>query len=219
MATVVVRSRENASRNTDAVFFGKPVTRGEYLEAKMIADPLSILDCDMPVDGCGAFVLTTADRAKSLREPPAYIVGGASLGLPPRRTVVPTLEDAMASASALGRALWRSTGMSPSDVTHVHVHDGFSWYVYLWLEALGLFPEGEAFLALQDDTTAPHGTLPLNTSGGSLGTGRLHGTPYIADAVRQIQGQCGDRKIADPSVGLVQIGAPFRGAAALVLSP
>ena len=142
MADYIVPNRLNASTNPDAVFFGRPITRDDYLGAKMIAEPLSILDCDMAVDGCGAIVLTTADRAADLPHRPAHVTGAASLGVPMRRTLVPTLEDSMNTARTLASALWKDSGMSAGDVTHVHLHDAFSWYVCLWLEAFGFFPEG-----------------------------------------------------------------------------
>ena len=218
MATFIVRNRANAADNPNAVFFGAPLTREEYLNAKMIAEPLSILDCDMPVDGCGALVLTTADRARDLRHPPAYVAGGANLGLPRSKTLMTSLEQAKAIAAELARALWHNTGRRVEDITAAQLYDGFSWFVYIWSEAFGLFPEGEAFRALQDESTARNGSLPLNTGGGALGMGRLHGTPQLIEGVLQVQGRAGSRQIADASTMLVCTGAPLRGSAAVVLT-
>jgi acetyl-CoA acetyltransferase len=219
MATFIVRNRANAAVNPDAMFFGQPLTRVEYLDAKMIAEPLSILDCDMPVDGCGALVLATEDRARHGPHPPAFVTGGANLGLPPRRTVTHTLDNAVGAAGGLARALWASSGLTPRHVTSAQLYDGYSWFTYLFLEAFGLAPEGEAFRLLQDDTTALAGRLPINTGGGALGIGRLHGMPQLIEAVLQVQGRAGSRQVADPSVTLVCTGGPFRGSAALTLSP
>jgi acetyl-CoA acetyltransferase len=217
MATYIVRNRANAQDTAETVFPGQLLSREDYLSARMIADPLSILDCDMPVDGCGALVLTTPERARDLRHPPAYVTGGASAGLPPNRTVVPTLESMMEAAKRLARALWRDSGLSAKDIRQAQLYDGYSWFIYAYLEAFGIFPEGEAFAALQDETTARSGRLPLNTNGGALGMGRLHGTPQLIEAVLQIQRRCGARQIADPSVALVCTGAPWRGFAAITL--
>jgi acetyl-CoA acetyltransferase len=219
MATFAVRNRGNAAENPNAVFYQKPLSRDEYLDARMIAEPLSVLDCDMPVDGCGALVLTLAERAGGGEHRPAYVLGSASLGLPPRRSVTHTLDGATTAAGQLASALWANTGLLPADVTLAQVYDGFSWFVYLYLEAFGLFKTGEAFRALQDDTTTRTGTLPINTGGGALGMGRLHGTPQLIEAVLQVQGRCGSRQVADPSVTLACTGAPFRGCAALVVAP
>lgn len=218
LATFIVRNRANAADNPDAVFRGQPITSEEYLNARMIAEPLSLLDCDMPVDGAGALVLTTAERARDLRQKPVYVNGSASLGLPPRRSLGLTLEDFMTAGGRLARALWSNAGLDQRDITHAHLYDGFSYFPYLWLESFGFFGEGEAYLALQDETTARDGSLPLNTSGGALGMGRLHGTPQVIEAVLQIQRRAGARQIANPEVALVQTGGAVLHCGALVLS-
>jgi acetyl-CoA acetyltransferase len=218
MATFVVRNRANAAENPDAVFFGKRISRQEYMGARMIAEPLSVLDCDMPVDGAGALVLTTADRARDLKQRPVYVVGCTSLGLPPRRSLGLTLEDFMTAGRRLATAVWSSAGLSTGDISHAHLYDGFSYFPCLWLESFGFFPEGEAYLALQEDTTSRTGKLPLNTSGGALGMGRLHGTPQVIEAVLQIQGRAGSRQIPNPEVALVQTGGAVLHCGALVLS-
>jgi acetyl-CoA acetyltransferase len=218
LATFIARNRANAAENPNAVFYRRPITVDDYLNDRIVADPLSLLDCDMPVDGCGAVVVTTAERARDLKQKPAFVTGGASLGLPPRRSLVLTLEDFMTSGRRLADALWTSSGASKSDITHAHLYDGFSYFPYLWLEIFGFYPEGEAYLGIQEDTTSRQGKLPLNTSGGALGMGRLHGTPQLIEAVLQIQGRAGPRQIVDPSVALVQTGGPFHLCAAVVLS-
>jgi acetyl-CoA acetyltransferase len=124
----------------------------------------------------------------------------------------------MTAARRLAQSLWRSAGLSAKDITHAHLYDGFSYFPYLWLEAFGFVPEGEAYLAVQDDLTSRTGALPLNTSGGALGMGRLHGTPQVIEAVLQIQGRAGARQIATPDVALVEIGGPTLHCGALVLS-
>lgn len=218
MATFIERNRRNAARNPNAVFFEKPITRADYLASKMIADPICMLDCDMPVDGCGAFVLTTADRAADLRQPPVFVTGTSSFTMPPRRAIVATLEDAVTSAGRLARALWANAGCSAKDITHLQLYDGISWFIYVYLEAFGIVPEGEAFQMLQENRTEWDGPLPLNTGGGALGMGRMHGIPQLLEAVLQIRGQAGARQIADPSMALVCSGQPARGAAAVTLS-
>jgi acetyl-CoA acetyltransferase len=218
LATFIVRNRANAADNPDAVFTGQPLTVDDYLSAPMIAEPLSLLDCDMPVDGVGALVLAPAERARDLRQRPAYVTGCASLGLAPRPSLGLTLEDFMTAGRRLAGAVWASAGISPTDVTHVHLYDGFSYFPYIWLEAFGFYPEGEAYLGLQTDATGRSGKLPLNTSGGALGMGRLHGTPQVIEAVLQIQGRAGSRQIANPDVALVEVGGPVLHCGGLVLS-
>jgi acetyl-CoA acetyltransferase len=218
MATFIVRNRLNAAANPEAVFYDQPITRSDYLHDRMVAEPLSVLDCDMGVDGCGALVVTTAERARNLQLPPAYVTGCCSLGLPPRKSLVPTLEDFQESSRSVAQNLWRNAGIRSDDVTHLHLYDGFSFFPALWLEAFEFCKEGEGLEFLQGNETDRTGSLPLNTSGGALGMGRLHGTPQLIEAVMQIQSRCGPRQIEDPSVAIVQVGFPQQGTATVALS-
>jgi acetyl-CoA acetyltransferase len=218
LATFIVRNRANAADNPAAIFYQQPITREDYLNARMICEPLSLLDCDMPVDGCGAIILTTADRARDLKQKPVHVSGCTALGISPRASIALTLEDFMISSRRVAKALWASAKMSTGDIAHAQLYDGFSYFPYLWLESFGFYPEGEAYLGIQDDTTSRTGKLPLSTGGGALGMGRLHGTPQVIEAVLQIQGRAGPRQIANPSPALVQTGTPYYQCGALILS-
>ncbi|MDF3311467.1 hypothetical protein P3H15_41510 [Rhodococcus sp. T2V] len=217
MATYLVRNRENAQRNPDAIFRGTSLTRQAYLSGRMIAEPLTMLDCDMPVDGCGAVVVTRADRAGHGPHRPAFLRGYSSLGMDLRHHPVMTLESMQDSARHAAHALWQSCGMRPTDVDHAQLYDGFSYFVYIWLEAFGFCKPGEAYRFLQGEETSLGGSLPLNTSGGMLGMGRLHGAPQVIEAVRQIQNRCGPRQVAADAV-LANAGNPLRANAALLLT-
>ncbi len=111
----------------------------------------------------------------------------------------------------MGRVLWESAGVGPKDIDQANVYDGFSMLVYTWLEALGYCGPGEAHEFVRDGRIAVDGELPLNTSGGSLGMGRLHGTAQLIEAVRQIQGVCGENQVADVNLTQACSGAPFWG--------
>jgi acetyl-CoA acetyltransferase len=100
---------------------------------------------------------------------------------------------------------------------NLNLYDGFSYFVPLQLEAFGFCGEGEAFDFLQDGETKIGGRFPLNTSGGALGMGRLHGTPQLIEAVRQLQGRCGERQV-DCSTSFVHTGSPQGGSGAVVLT-
>jgi acetyl-CoA acetyltransferase len=218
LATFVVRNRANAAENPDAVFYQQPITRDDYINARMVSEPLSLLDCDMPVDGCGAIILTTTDRARDLKQKPVLVSGCTALGIAPQAAIALTLEDFMTSSRRVAKALWASARMTTGDIAHAQLYDGFSYFPYLWLETFGFYPEGEAYLGIQDDMTTLGGELPLNTGGGALGMGRLHGTPQVIEAVLQIQGRAGLRQIAHPSPALVQTGTPYYQCGALILS-
>jgi acetyl-CoA acetyltransferase len=211
MASFIVGNRKNANMNPDAIFYEKPLQRDDYLNDRMISDPLSVLDCDMPVDGCGAVVVTRAELANDLPVKPAYIVGHASGGIPFQHGPVMRWDDWYANAKHVGDMLWENSGLKQSDVDMASLYDGFSWFTYLWLEALGFCGVGEAFEFVQDGRVAIGGDLPLNTSGGALGMGRLHGMPQLVEAVRQVQGLCGPRQVEGAEVAIAHAGSALHG--------
>ena len=218
MATFVVNNRYNASLNPDAVFYEQPITVEDYLASDMIVEPFSILDCDMPVDGAGAVVLTTEANAASARFRPAHLSGHATVGVAHGITSNTILEDHEEGAARLARALWSTTSLKVDDVDSANLYDGFSYFTYLYLDALGFCPKGEAADFIQDGRIALGGSLPLNTSGGSLGMGRVHGPPQVIESVRQLQGRCGARQVNDPNVILAVTGQPNYSAGYLLLT-
>lgn len=218
MATFVVRNRANAALNPDAVFFAKPLEVSDYLGSKMVIEPFSVLDCDMPVDGAGAVILTTEENARSGGHPAVHISAGSSLGLNTGNKGVVVLEDHEQGAAKLAESLWRQAPVGPSDLGAVNLYDGFSYFVYLYLEAFGLCGRGEAFEFLQGPQTALSGALPVNPSGGNLGVGRLHGAPQIIDSVRQVQGRAGSGQIENNEAVLAVTGQPHYSAGALLLT-
>jgi acetyl-CoA acetyltransferase len=208
LATFIVNNRRNATLNPAAVFRDQPITREDYLNARMIASPLSLLDCDMYVDGAAAVVVTTAERARDLRQVPAYVAGYAqNMGY--EHSPVMKLEGGYESGRRFAKTIWGNSGLRPEDVDHANIYDGYSYFIYVWLEYLGFCKEGEAFEFIQNGRIEPGGDFPVNTSGGNLGMGRLHGTPHLIEAVRQIQGLCGPRQAKDPKVTLAVVGTPF----------
>jgi acetyl-CoA acetyltransferase len=210
MAPFVVQSRENGLKYEQGYWAQHkpfPLTVDEYLQSRMVSRPVSILDCDLPVQGAGAFIITTAERARDLAQPAAYVHGIAD-GVPPRGcvTVDEALEEQLADNRDIGQRLWADAGCSPADVGVADLYDGFSIMTILWLEALGVCPEGEAFDFIQDGHTLPSGRLPVNPAGGNLGGGRLHGINHLMDAMQQVSGRAGSRQIPDVELAVVAVG-------------
>jgi acetyl-CoA acetyltransferase len=218
MATLAVQQREYANLNDKAYFHDQPLTREDYLGARIISDPLCLFDCDIPVEGCAALVLTTAERARDCRQPPAYIAGYGQHTA--RRLTLPVymLDDYMATGGSTTAKMWERSGLGPSEVDAAMLYDGFSPSVYYWLEAAGLCPEGEAARFIQDGRIALDGELPVNTFGGSLSEGRLHGMGHLAEAVAQVTGRAGPRQVADCEVAIVTDGSPLLRGAGLVFT-
>ncbi len=163
-------------------------------------------DADLPVQTCVAYVLTKADRAKAGPHT-AYVVGyGQGSGAAGLSQFGGALEPYQEVARSIGDSLWESTGLQPHDIDTVDLYDGFSPFVYLYLEGLGFCNEGEACRFIQDGRTNLGGELPLNTSGGSLGEGRVHGAAHISEAVLQAMGRAGARQVKDAYLTLSTVG-------------
>jgi acetyl-CoA acetyltransferase len=167
------------------------------------------------VDGAAAFVLTSADRAKDLPHKPVYVAGYA-LGHPSRR--LPThwpLDDIMNVGAGTARRLWSAAGVGPAEVDLPQIYDGFSPFVYFWLEVLGLCPVGEAHRFVQDggiDSDSPGG-LPALSGGGALGNGRMHGIPQMLECYLQLSGRAGERQRDRATVGVACHSSPHLGGA------
>lgn len=209
MATLVVNSRRNALLNEKGYWYNhdpEPLTKEQYLSAQVVAEPLCVHDADLPVQACVAYVLTKADRAKAGPHT-AYVVGyGQGSGAAGLSQFGGALEPYQEVARSIGDSLWESTGLQPHDIDTVDLYDGFSPFVYLYLEGLGFCNEGEACRFIQDDRTDLGGELPLNTSGGSLGEGRVHGAAHISEAVLQAMGRAGARQVKDAYLTLSTVG-------------
>ncbi|WP_216915835.1 thiolase family protein [Nocardia noduli] len=216
MAAVVVEARKNGARIPWSYWNDRPLTPEEYLAAPMISDPVGRFDCDIPVDGVAAFVLTSAERARDLAHSPVYVAGYATSPPAPRRLPLHwPLDDIMAGGRETVRRLWENTGLSSGEVDLPQVYDGFSPFVYFWLEALGLCPEGEAHRFVQDggiDSDLP-GALPVLSGGGALGNGRMHGIPQMLECYLQLSGRAGDRQRENVTVGVACHSSPHFGGA------
>ena len=216
MAAVLVEARQNGARIPWSVWYEKPLTTEDYLAARMIDDPICVFDCDIPVDGVATFIFTSAERARDLPHPPVYVSGYAT-GHPTTRRLQShwPLDDIMTTGAETARRLWESAGVGPADVDLPQVYDGFSPFVYFWLELLGFCPVGQAHEFVQDggiDSDAPGG-LPALSGGGALGNGRMHGVPQMLECYLQLSGRAGDRQRANATVGVACHSSPHFGGA------
>lgn len=178
----------------------EPLTLDDYMTSRPITEPICIHDCDIPVQGAGAFVVTTAERARDLPHRPAHIIGTA---VSPRffearnSAFAPTLEDNLDIGRVIGRNLLENAGITVGDIDVVNLYDGFAPVVPFWADSLGLCPEGQglAWVANPD--------IPLNTSSGNLGGGRMHGVAHLLDGALQVMGRSGQRQVKDAKISVV----------------
>jgi acetyl-CoA acetyltransferase len=219
MAWLAVNQRRNANLNERAYFRDTPMTEEDYLNSRFIADPLCLFDCDIPVEGCAAFVLTSAERARDLKQRPAYIAACAQNTATARPTNISyILDDYMTCGATLAGRLWRDSGLGPRDMQAAQLYDGFSPSTYYWLEAAGFCPQGEAHRFVQDGRIAIEGELPVNTFGGSLSEGRLHGMGHLAEAAFQVTGRAGPRQIAGCNAACAIDGSPLLRGSGIVFT-
>jgi acetyl-CoA acetyltransferase len=193
------------------------LTEADYMNAPMVSSPLSLLDCDIPVQGCGAFLITSAEVAKDMPHKPAYVRGWAVPGKVGGGLWQP-LELLQERAAHFAQRLYKNARIGPSDVSAANLYDGFSMFVPLQLEAFGFCKEGEAFDFMTSEKIGIGGELPVNTSGGNLGGGRMHGVSHIMESTLQIMGRSGPRQVKDAQIVVATAGAPPGRASGLVLS-
>jgi len=214
MAAVVVEARKNGARNPWSHWYGRPLGAEEYLAEPMINDPICRLDCDIPVDGVACFVFTSATRARDHPHRPVYVAGYAA-GAPVRHRLPLhwPLDDVMEVGRQTARRLWERTGLGAHEVDLPQVYDGFSPFVYLWMESLSLCGDGEAHHVVAAggiDSDRP-GALPVLSGGGALGNGRMHGVPQMLECYLQLSGRAGPRQRGDVSVGVACHSSPHYG--------
>ena len=216
LAAVVVEARKNGARIPWSYWYEKPLTVADHLAAPLICDPIGRLDCDLPVDGVGAFVLTTADRAKDLANRPVFVSAIAGWAPSPQRLPLHwPLDDVEAAGRYITDQLWHHAGFGIDDVDLPQVYDGFSPFVWLWLEALGICPRGEAhtFVSAGGIDSDKPGAVPALSGGGALGNGRMHGVPQLLESYLQLSGRAGDRQRAGMSIAVSCHGSPNLGGA------
>ena len=206
LAWIAMNGRRNAQLNPKAIY-RDPMTLDDYMASRIIATPFSLFDCDAPCDGTTAIIVSRLDAASGLRHPPLRVeaMGGALHDRPSWDQ----LRDltAMPNRDAAAQ-MWSRTDLKPSDVQTLQAYDGFSWLTLSWIEALGFCGVGEGGPFIDGgERIARDGQLPLNTHGGQLSAGRLHGYGFLHEAAVQMWGEGGDRQIAKvPEVAAVAAG-------------
>lgn len=199
----------------------KPLSIEEYLDSPMIADPFRAADCTTEADGACAVLVTSRERAADMRHDPV-VIEGAAYGTGKRSGL--DAGDALLwpdmtrnYTHEIADELWGGAGIGPQDVDMAQLYDCFSSSVLLAMEGLGLADRGGAAELIRSGATSPGGRLPVNTNGGLLAEGYLHGMNTIAEAIQQLQGRSGVRTVDGAETCVVTSGALTDGSA-LVLS-
>jgi acetyl-CoA acetyltransferase len=212
---LAVGQREWAQRNPNAIF-REPLSMADYLAMPYLVEPLRRPDITMISDGGVALVVTTAERARDLPNPPVYVAGVAEQsGIRgehnPENLLRPWLKGA-------AQAIWGSTGLSPADIDALYIQDPTAVWSLQMLEYFGFCGIGEAGPFLAEGHTRPGGALPLNTHGGQLSESYTWGWMHMVEAVRQLRGQAGERQLDSPHTAMYCSSHGFVKAATSVLS-
>jgi acetyl-CoA acetyltransferase len=204
---ICVNGRSNAQQNPRAIYHGQPMTLDDYMASPMVQTPFCLLDMDMPVDAASALVITTAERARDLKQPGVLV----------KDFICSLMEDCdhvfhpcggHGGARYVIDALWERNGVGPQDLDYVSLYDGFSAICMDWIEAtFGKRGDGPGIL---EDAFDPQtgqlkflGRIPLNTHGGNLSEGRLQGMGQVLEAIAQLRGQAGERQVVGAKRALV----------------
>lgn len=220
LAAVATSQRRYANMNPRAVQQNRSLTTEEYFASPWVAEPFRVADCTSEIDGACAVLVTSLERARDLKLPPAVIASSAYRAGPrPGLDIgdhVQTEDYTRNFASMLRDDLFGRAGLAPADVDFGQIYDCFTSTVLMSVEGLGLAEAGGAGELFRSGATGVGGSLPINTNGGLLSEGYVHGMNTIAEAVQQIQGRGGERQSARHEVGVVTSGALTDGSALIL---
>ncbi|MFI6309675.1 thiolase family protein [Nocardia fusca] len=204
LAAVAVTEREHAALNPKAVY-RKPLTTDEYLASRMITTPFCLYDCDVPCDGSTAFVLSRREHEGD-GAVPAVRIAALGSAVSDRPSMVRWQDMTQMAAFDAAAHMWSRTDLEPGDLDAALLYDGFSVLPLFWLEALGICQAGESGPFVASGAIKLGGSLPMNTQGGQLSGGRLHGFGMLHEAVLQARGGAGKRQVAGAETAVATIG-------------
>ena len=189
--TVSVADRKHAANNPKAWFYEKPITLEDHQASRFIVEPLHLLDCCQETDGGQALLLTSAERARDLKQKPAILAAAAQGSAEDQQMMRSYYRESITGIPEMGicaRQLWEATGLSHKDIQTAIIYDHFTPLVLPQLEEFGFCKPGEAKDFIAGGNIEMEGDLPINTNGGQLGEAYIHGMNGIAEGVRQIRG-------------------------------
>lgn len=204
LAQIALTGSANAMLNPRASqITRRQLTMDDYMESRMIAGPFCLWDCDRYSDASTVFIVSAGDALDEVKTTPVRIASYA--GSAHRHNWD---QEEWVAAYYTGPELWKHTDYRAKDIDTVQLYDGFSFNAITWLEALGFCEVGEGHRFIEGGhRIAREGELPLNTGGGQLGAGRLHGFGFAHEAVLQLRGEAGARQVPnDPKVAVATSG-------------
>ena len=186
----------------------EPLPAEDYLAARWIAKPANLYDNDIPIMASAAYLFTTAERAKNMKQKPVYILGHAS-SRGTHRSLTPTLEEVQAETASTGRKIFEAAGIRASDLSFENMYDGFTQFHQFHIEGLGYrgMKFGDALDFYQTDISI-EGPNPILPSGGNIGGGRSRFWMHT-DSIQQLQGRAGARAVTGVKPEIAVSGGPM----------
>lgn len=211
LEAIALAGYHHAQNNPNAVAYGQPLDHELYQSCRPISEPLSLYDCSRENDGAAAVLVVSSDRIGDYRRIPAVILAGVQ-GAAAGWTESVENEDDYTSAGfhpALVERLWKGAGVGPRDVDVTQVYENFTGPAVAAMIDHGLCPTGPAAgeILTVENLTLPGGSLPINTSGGNIAEGFVHGIGLVLEAVRQVRGDS-TNQVPGADVSLL-IGGPM----------
>jgi acetyl-CoA acetyltransferase len=203
---LAINNRLNAALNPNAVM-RTPITMEEYLASRYVAEPLRLLDYCLINDGGVCIILTSAERARSLRRPPVYLHSMAMAGDFDHEYTVDDMY--YGSLQMVAKDLFAASDFGREGVGVAQIYDNFTPTILFTLEGLGFCGRGESGAWATPERIARDGDLPINTSGGHTSESYMQGWGLLAEAVRQVRGECGERQVANCKNALYACAAPI----------
>lgn len=216
LASIAIAQRAHAARNPAAIY-REPLDLDAYLSARMVSDPLCMFDCDIACDGATAFVVSRTEHVAALDHPGVAV---EALDCAHHDRFTWEGGEDITRISSRWSTIWERTDFTIDDVDVASLYDGFSVFVLCWLEDFGFCPVGDSGVYVADPgRISLGGQLPINTAGGQLSGGRLHGFGHLHEACLQIRGEAGARQVDGATLAAVGVGAANSGTTAMLLRP
>ena len=200
LGAIAVAFRKHACLNPQAQM-REPITLEEYHRSRWVVWPFHILDCCQVSDGAAAVIVTSAERARNLRQPPIYVMGMGRANNSRGWIYGDHMTELAAKES--GAKAFQMAGVTPADIDTAQIYDSYTYIVLATLEDYGFCKKGEGGPFVEGGRLELGGALPTNTSGGMLSEGYVEGMLQIVEAARQLRGQAGPRQVPDAELAIV----------------
>lgn len=209
LAHLAINNRDNAALNPSAVM-RSPLTMEDYFDARFISEPLRLYDYCLINDGSVCMIVTSAERARDLKQPPVYISAAANAGdVADQYTVDDFFYNGL---RRMADEVFPAAGISQKDIDLANLYDNFTPTILFELEGMGFCEQGEAGSWVSAERIGRGGELPLNTSGGHTSESYMQGWGHLADCVRQLRHETGERQVVGAEHALYCCAAPLSNA-------